>query len=611
MIDGKDTLTKERRPFQKLPWKYFRKLALAQIITATLIILATAGVARYYLKIYVKNQAIEQLSNSLNLIKQSFYYSHLDPAIWCGELSAPNGNRVTIIDLSGKVVCDNKIKLETLDNHKDRPEVQKAIKDTFGTSIRYSDSMRSELIYGAIRLINSEQKEFILRLSFPLTKLSDALFQMDKTIILFLLPLLIATSLLGLYASLKASTPLRALLSKIANADTQITDQNKEYQDEWELLEKSIDMAQGDRNKLSYKLNREYTIKTSLLESISESILAVKTDGRILFANKNFIKNFLPIEKLDMGPDSIRKGILSDYFKQNEIEKMLRESQENQSTLHLNSLKLNIKGNKHEAYFDITTSPITLSKDNIYGVVCVFREVTERILTEQMRETFVANVSHEVRTPLTAMKGYVQTLKQFGLKNEDLAIECMNKIEHNSDRLTHLFSDILNLSVIESRGKITKEDIPLEEITDNVICNVRQSFREKDIKVQTHIEARSLHANGALVEQVLTNLLENAYKYIPKSGEISVIWSEVKSTNQNGVTLIVSDNGPGIEEKHLSRLFERFYRIDESRNSQSGGTGLGLSIVKHIMAKHKGTINVESTLGSGTKFIAYFPQKLR
>lgn len=601
----------QAKTFHKLPWKYFRKIALVQIITATLIILATAGVARYYLKIYVKNQAIEQLTNSLKLIKQAFYYSHLDPAIWCGELSAANNNRVTIIDLSGKVVCDNKLAPIKLDNHRDRPEVKRAISETFGTSIRYSESMRGELIYGAIRITNSAQKEFILRLSFPLTKLNDALFQMDKTIILFLLPLLIATSLLSLYASLKASTPLKAMLTKLAPNDVTIPNDSPAYQDEWELLEKSIDMAQGDRNKLSYKLNREYTIKTNLLESISESILAVKKDGRILFANKNFIKNFLPAEKLDLGPDSLRKGILSDYFQQQEIEKLLRESLDNQSTLHLNSQLLKIKGNKHDAYFDITTSPITLSQDNIYGVVCVFREVTERILTEQMRENFVANVSHEVRTPLTAMKGYVQTLKQFGFKNEDLATECMNKIEHNSDRLTHLFSDILNLSVIESKGKITKEDIPLEEITDHVVCNVRQSYREKKIEVKTIFEATSLNANGALIEQVLTNLIENAYKYIPENGLITILWKNSVQEKNEGIELTIQDNGPGIAAKHLPRLFERFYRIDEARNSQTGGTGLGLSIVKHIVGKHKGNIKVESELGKGTIFTAFFPQKLR
>lgn len=599
------------KPFYKLPWKFFRKIAFVQIITATLIILATAGVARYYLKIYVKNQAIEQLTNSLKLIKQAFYYSHLDPAIWCGELSATNDNRVTIIDLSGKVVCDNKMPLNDLNNHKDRPEVQKAISENFGTSIRYSDSMRGELIYGAIRLTNSEQKEFILRLSLPLTKLNDALFQMDKTIILFLLPLLIAISLLSLYASLKASTPLKAMLIKLANVDKNIPQEASPYQDEWELLEKSIDMAQGDRNKLSYKLNREYTIKTNLLESISESILAVKKDGRILFANKNFIKNFLPAEKLDLGPDSLRKGILSDYFQQQDIDKLLKESLEKQSTLHLNSLLLKIKGNKHDAYFDITTSPITLSQDNPYGVVCVFREVTERILTEQMRENFVANVSHEVRTPLTAMKGYVQTLKQFGFKNEELALECMNKIEHNSDRLTHLFSDILNLSVIESKGKISKEDIPLEEITEHVICNVRQSYRDKKIEVATNYNATLLNANSALIEQVLTNLIENAYKYIPENGTINISWQTCLQDKNEGIELVIQDNGPGIESKHLPRLFERFYRIDESRNSQSGGTGLGLSIVKHIVAKHKGNIKVESELGKGTTFTAFFPQKLR
>lgn len=594
---------------QKLPWKFFRKIALIQIITAVLIILVTAGVARYYLKNYITNQSIEQLEDSLQLIKQSFYYSDLNPRVWCSELSEKNDNRVTLINTLGVVMCDSKVTRSHLDNHENRPEFIEALNKGKGSSVRYSDTMKDQRIYSAIRLRNASNQEYILRLSFPLAKLHEAVAKLDMIIILFLLPVLIAIAVISLYGSLKASTPLQKILSKISTTDKDINE-NSHYDDEWELISKTIDSTQWDRNRLSFKLNREYVIKTSLLESISESILAVRHDGKILFANKHFIKNFLPVEHLGMGPDELRKNSLQDYFNHEDINMLINESIEKKSTNHLNSTLLQIKGKKHDAYFDITVSPISISEDNIYGVVCVFREVTDRILTEQMRENFVANVSHEVRTPLTAMKGYVQTLKQFGIQNEELANECMSKIEHNSDRLTHLFSDILNLSVIESKGKIDKSDIPLPEITEQVISNVRQSYREKEVTIDTHYEADSIFANSALLEQVLTNLVENAYKYIGDSGEIKISWTQKVDDQFRYIILKISDNGPGIEKKHHERLFERFYRVDEARDRKSGGTGLGLSIVKHIVGKHKGDITVESEIGKGTSFTATFPQYL-
>jgi len=237
------------------------------------------------------------------------------------------------------------------------------------------------------------------------------------------------------------------------------------------------------------------------------------------------------------------------------------------------------------------------------GAVAVFADVTEQKMAEQMREDFVANVSHEVRTPLTAMKGYAQMLKN--LVKEGQALEFINKIEHNSDRLTALFQDILQLSVIESTTRAKKEAVQVEDITSSVLSNLKQVYADKKIEVKIRYDIKTIWANPAMMEQVLTNLLENAMKYTPAQSSIELNWRRGKS-NVNDI-LEVIDNGPGIAPEYLPRLFERFYRVDSSRSRDQGGTGLGLAIVKHIVQIHDGKVDVESVVGTGTTFKIKLP----
>jgi two-component system phosphate regulon sensor histidine kinase PhoR len=223
---------------------------------------------------------------------------------------------------------------------------------------------------------------------------------------------------------------------------------------------------------------------------------------------------------------------------------------------------------------------------------------------EKMRIEFVANVSHELRTPLTSIKGYAETLLQDLEDGRKMDPDFLRIILKNSDRLLALINDLLDLSAIESGAdELHPAELDIKEITDHVALHLETLAQKKNTQIITEVHTPNVPADPKRIEQVLTNLIDNAIKYCPPQSEIRVKWT----LEANEVVLRVSDNGPGIAEKYLDRLFERFYRLDKGRSREMGGTGLGLSIVKHIMQRHNGTVHAESILGKGTTFVCKFP----
>lgn len=227
---------------------------------------------------------------------------------------------------------------------------------------------------------------------------------------------------------------------------------------------------------------------------------------------------------------------------------------------------------------------------------------------EKMRIEFVANVSHELRTPLTSIKGYTETLLLDVEEGRPADPEFLKIILKNSNRLLALINDLLDLSAIESGAdELHPATLDLVEVSDHVIKHLEPQASKKNTKITMKIDTPTLVADPKRVEQVATNLVDNAIKYCPNQSTIEIIWEQDHSTQDPHVVLKVRDNGPGIPEKYLDRLFERFYRLDKGRSREMGGTGLGLSIVKHIMQRHNGSVTVESKVGKGTTFICRFP----
>ena len=256
------------------------------------------------------------------------------------------------------------------------------------------------------------------------------------------------------------------------------------------------------------------------------------------------------------------------------------------------------------------------------GALLLIADVTSEQRLERMRSDFVANVSHELRTPITNIKGYIETIQQIGLADPGQVNRFLEIVERNASRLGALVEDLLSISFLEStnsKERVTMGSTPMNTLIDWVDAELGPAAEARGVKLTRDIESDlQLHANPLLIEQAIGNLVSNAIRYAPRGSaiEISARTSESSANTFNNTAnpsgtrmalITVADHGPGIPEKHLPRLFERFYRVDTARSREDGGTGLGLAIVKHIAMVHGGTVTVESAVGNGSRFCLAIP----
>lgn len=376
---------------------------------------------------------------------------------------------------------------------------------------------------------------------------------------------------------------------------------NKVEPGEWSDLESALNRIQTDIERKNTFISREREEIEAIISAISDPVLAIDKQSNLLFYNSQFLVLF--------GEKDIqrRKPRLSEIFRTPDILEAFQATIQDGQARTINTMH-QAHNEAPTAYYSLSIAPLHQRADqDMYGAVGVFHDVTELKRAEQIRIDFVANVSHELRTPLTSIKGYTQTLKEdSALKSATPeAPKYLDIIERNVDRLIHLVTDLLNLSSLESGTALEKVNINLPDLTERVLAQLEPKRAEKEQSISPTFRTQYLEADLRRVEQVLFNLLENAIKYAPKGKKIQIIWE----SSPTEILLHVTDDGPGIAPEHHARLFERFYRVDQSRTRDMGGTGLGLAIVKHIMQRHGGTVRVQGGLGRGTEFICSFPKQ--
>jgi two-component system phosphate regulon sensor histidine kinase PhoR len=255
--------------------------------------------------------------------------------------------------------------------------------------------------------------------------------------------------------------------------------------------------------------------------------------------------------------------------------------------------------------FQVNASPI-FEKEAVSGCLMVIHDITEIRKLERIRSDFVANVSHELKTPLTSIKGFVETLLEGALEDKQNSKNFLKIIQEHANRLDNLINDLLALSYLESsQAELKKEELDLQELTDKVLAGFRAQLKKKQIEARNNLPPKCfIQADRDKMEQVLTNLIDNAIKFNKEKGWINIDFQEMPHSKK----VSIEDSGIGIPEKDVPRIFERFYRADKARSRQLGGTGLGLSIVKHIVELHAGSVGVESTEGLGSKFWFSLPK---
>jgi len=363
---------------------------------------------------------------------------------------------------------------------------------------------------------------------------------------------------------------------------------------EWSELERALNKLGRELKQKTIRLSREKTELRAVMSDISEAVLAVNRDRRLLFYNPQLAVLF------DLKNMSSARS-MSEILRSPDVLQAYNEALETGKAIRT-MVMLDVPNERLPRAFQLAVAPLRKKHNQeVYGSVGVFHDITELKAAERVRIDFVANVSHELRTPLTSIHGYLQTIRQDIEAKRYTQLEPFIKIvDGNVERLRRLVEDLLDLSSLESGKDLRVELVGLKDLTQNVL----DQLHVKDHKVVLNFEAETLWADPQRLQQVLRNLIENAIRYVPKGRMIEISWRELPD---GGVALHVRDDGPGIPEEHRARLFERFYRIDESRSRTFGGTGIGLSIVKHIMQRHGGSVYLQSENGEGSEFICQFP----
>lgn len=531
-----------------------------------------------------------QIEENLRTTKLTIENGQLDWFKWCNSLPTIPNAHYSLIDSSGNIAC-NPEKFEA-NKIKDVPSSDRE----YDSTVMHSVFFKTTAVFSRLKINN----KMTLQKTVPISSLRDDMTRFDRVIFFKIVPFALLSYILFLILFYYAIKPLGSILAKVEKYKSQVpfvqSLKQLRRRSEWGQLEEALNKADQRLKDQVDMVKSENDKITAILESIYDDIIAVDVFETVLFYNTNFKKMF-------MRENNTHKIMPKLWHTLNDerVLEAFRSVLKDGNTVSLKSL--NFLSSLHpERYFDLTITPLKNVEGKISGALGVFYDVTEFKLTEQMRVNFVANVSHEIRTPLTSIKGYSQILQSQKTKiPEDLHV-FLEKIISNTERMISLFNDLLNLSVIESKNSLKIEHISLIELIKTVSENIKTNYAHKDIYIEQDLNLDDIHGDQRLMEQVISNLIDNACKYSGNHPAVKI--SSFKKDNL--AYIIIGDNGPGIPKEHLQRIFERFYRVDSSRESLRG-TGLGLSIVKHIIAKHHGKIWAESQETQGTTFIIELP----
>jgi two-component system phosphate regulon sensor histidine kinase PhoR len=518
--------------------------------------------------------------------------------VLCRNLASELGVRITMIDGDGRVSCDSVEPSATMENHRSRPEVLQAYETGSGSSFRYSMTTGEELFYRAF-LQNEGGSQRIVRLAIPLNEVRDMTDSLRRNLFLGFLVASGVGLLLAFAFSRRFSSRVKRLVEFSQQVAHGIFPQNffvKSGQDEIHRLELHLnEMSENIRENVR-QVVAEKEKANSILRCMMEGVLVIDPKGRVLVINEQAQKMFNLAHDTD-----IRGASILELSRHPEMKKIIEQVLVFDFTSERYSRQVEL----HEGrWFRVNAVSLRNPQSGSFGSILVFHDITEVKQLERMRSDFVANVSHELRTPLTAIRGYAETLLQNPPNDPADAQYFLGIIEKHSERLSRLTEDLLTLSDLES-GKVQLDFKPLDSA--RVIQSVLEMFwdqaNKKGIKLESVVEPELPRVSGDFdrLQQLFINLVDNAVKYTPTNGTVTVTVQRTRiNGNAGGVEVSVSDTGPGIPEKDIPRLTERFYRVDKARSRDIGGTGLGLAIVKHIAQAHQADLKIESILQKGT-----------
>ena len=588
---------KKRRLF----WKLYPGLIL--VIAASLLLsalYATREIRSLYL-----NEIKATLLARAQLIDEQIHNDHVtdQKALddMCKRLGRISGTRITLISRDGTVLGDSQHNPAFMENHGSRPEISPALNGEIGTQARFSNTLQIEMLYVAVPFSDSKSDIGVIRTALPMTAIHDVLSALYWKLTLGGLIIVVLAGVIGWILIRRETRSLEALRLGADQFARGELGNRLPLADSEEIsgLAEAMNQMAAQLDRRIGTIVTQWNEQEAILSSMSEGVIALDLNEHIVSLN-------LAAARL-LGFDAIdhAKGmVIHQALRSSVLMELLSGGDKETSSAEIN---IGTAG-KTERDILINVSQLIDVNGKQIGSVLVLNDMTKINKLEQVRKDFVANVSHELRTPVTAIRGAVETMIDSGMINDPDADRFARMIFDHADRLNRIIEDLLILARLESdeeaQPRLKTEKADLRKIIEAVVGTCAPQAKEKAIEVKVSAPPDFIvNVNPFQIEQAIRNLVENAIKYCDSGSSVTVSAGSAESE----VMIEVKDTGWGIEQKHLPRLFERFYRADPARSRDSGGTGLGLAIVRHIALLHGGRVTVESAPGVGSSFRIHLP----
>ncbi len=571
-----------------------KKRIFRRIFLYYALILVFSGIfVEFYVTRVVRENSIKTIRNNLSIHARLIaprvpFGSSQNMDAFCSQLKKEVQARVTVISPEGVVLGDSDRDSALMDNHLSRPEIQQSLVNDTGWSIRRSNTLKEDLLYTAINVITNGSTKGFVRLAVPLTEIDRSITMIRIEIIIAVILIIIATELIMIAQTGRLRRFVRQIIDFSRSLANGSLDERLRLEGAAEFeeiaenlntmsiqLKKNIDQRDEEANRLNV-----------ILKSVPDALLIISNTGVIELANDS-AKEFF-------ADGQMQGKAFSEVVRSPEFFSLIDEVRNR----HISGIAEMRIDYPMERYCTVRVSPLFYKIGELSGFVVIFHDTTHMKKLEQQRKDFVANVSHEIKTPVTAIKGFAETLLDGALKDREHAVNFLHTIKTHSERLNRLVEDLLTISRIELGViKIEKTDAKIAEIFDYVIETLQNKADEKGLFLRKALKDDDaiIIADRDRVIQILLNLVDNAIKFT-KSGGVEIGFSQQKETHY----LFVKDTGIGISSKYIPRLGERFFRVDPSRSRELGGTGLGLAIVKHQVKAHGWEMKIVSDAGTGT-----------
>ncbi len=555
-----------------------KKIFRSSLLTVCLVLAATIALIMGLLFHFFEKQIQKELANEAGFLAHALenegagYFDSFDNK----NNRLAGNNRITWIDENGTVLFDSRADVSELDNHADRDEIKTAMKEGKGMSTRYSKTLTEKTVNYAIRLSDGS----ILRVSTEQYTVVTILMGMLQPILFIMFVALILTLVLSARVS-------KAIIEPINKLDLEIPENNDTYEELTPLLRKIADQKEtiGEQLADARKKQKEFNLIT---ENMSEGFLVIDADANLLTYNS------AALNLLEITPPADRSVLL--FCRAKEFRGVISDV--------LSGIKAENTMVREERSYSLIANPV-YEKESVIGAVVVILDITEREKRDMLRREFTANVSHELKTPLTSISGFAELMKAGDVLENDVT-DFSKSIYDEAQRLITLVNDIIKISELDGQSiPYEKETVDLYELSKEVIGRLEKEADKKNITFHLIGGRAEIIGVHKILEEMLYNLCDNAIKYNKENGTVDVL---VNQTG-DGVNVIVRDTGIGIPISHQDRVFERFYRVDKSRSKKVGGTGLGLAIVKHGALYHHAKLSLKSTVDVGTVVTIAFSKK--